>query len=285
MKIDENWFKLYEKLYGETFNRLITIGNNETGYTNYPILNLEELAEKINEFENTEFYISLYNYLTDENIIRWDNTNINKFEEYAEKNYILFRFRQDTSVIQEEVSTLNEIQKFMFIRRSINLGFNKEIIMETQKTYNFFKTHFNIKGILMFNGYNECLLYYPKKDLKLKRSSLTYYNLLKLVQEKLELNTLIFENIEPYAQLVPLPGTQNKNSRLYVQLYYPDFSYKEIMKNSENKYFNTEYLTENEYSDKLHDFIISMDKETHAHERDSKYDFEEIWDNIWLNQT
>lgn len=280
MKIDETWFELYEQIYGKTFNRLLTIGNNENGYVNYSIQDLNELKNMINDFPNNEFYISLYNYLTEENILRWNTDNLDKFEDFAEKNYILIRFRQNSDIIQEEVRTLTEIQKFMFIRRSINLGFNKEIIQETQQTYNFFKTHFNIKGICLFNGYNECLLLYHKKELNLNNPSLTYYNLLKLIQEKLELKTLIYKNIEPYAQLMPLPGTQNSYSRLYVQIYYPDYSYEEIMKRSQEKFWNPEDFIKPELSTKLHKFIKDMDNEIKGHERDLKFNFEKIWDKI-----
>lgn len=280
MKIDENWFKLYELTFGKTFNRLLTIGNNENGYVNHSIQSIDELKNMINEFPNNEFYISLYNYKTEENILRWNTNNLDKFEQYAQKNSVVFRFRQNSDIIREEVSSLSDIQKFMFIRRSINLGFNKEIVAEAKKVYNFFKTHFDIKGTLIFNGYTEILLIYPKDELNLNNPSLTYYNLLKLIENKLELNTIIYENIEPYAQLIPLPGTQNKNSRLYVQLYYPDNTYEEIMKNSQNKNLDPDFLHEIEKSDKLHDFISSIDFEIQTHERDLKYDFEEIWNSI-----
>lgn len=280
MKIDENWFKLYEHLYGKTFNRLLTIGNNEEGYINYNIHNLDEIKEKITQEENNEFYISLYNYLTEENILQWNTNNLNKYEKYAEKKSLLFRFRQNTDIIQEEVNGISDIQKFMFIRRSLNLGYFKEIIEESDKVYNFFKENFNIRGTLIFNGYNECLLYLPKERLSLTNPSLTYYNLLKLIQEKLELNTLVYENIEPYAQLIPLPGTQNKNSRLYIQLYYPEFTYEEIMKNGQNKLFDSSHLKDFETSEKLHNFLIDIDNKITKHEHNTKYNFDEIWENI-----
>ncbi|RAP51697.1 MAG: hypothetical protein BZ138_04630 [Methanosphaera sp. rholeuAM270] len=280
MKIDENWFKLYEKLFGKQFNRLLTIGNGDNGYINYNIDKIEEIRSHMENFPNNEFYISLYNYLTKENILRWDTSCLDKYEKYAEKSCILFRFRQSTDIIQEEVNSLSNIQKFMFIRRSINLGFNKEIVVEAEKTYNFFKTHCDIKGTMFFNGYNECLLYLPKKDLSLNHPSLTYYNLLKLVEEKLELNTLVYENIEPYAQLMPIPGTQNKHSRLYVQLYYASNTYEEIMNNAQNKFFDFEHLKEFQPSEKFHKFLKEMDKEVSKHEKDSKYNFDKIWDSI-----
>ncbi len=280
MEIDKKWFEVYEQLYGKNFNRLLTIGNLEKGYVNHNIKNIEEVKELITDSTNTEYYISLYSYLTEENILRWDTDSLDKYEKFAEKTCLLFRFRQNTDIIQEEISSLTDIQKFMFIRRSINLGSNKEIIAQAKKAYNFFKQHFNIKGTLIFNGYNECLLYYPKKELPLTHPSLSYYNLLKLIQEKLELTTLIYENIEPYAQLIPLVGTQNKHSRLYIQFYYPDLDYEEIIKNSQDKFYNPEHAPNVEHSDKLHDFIIDIDKEIHAHEGNAKYNFDKIWDKI-----
>ena len=63
----------------------------------------------------------------------------------------------------------------------------------------------------------------------------------KELKEKLELKTLLYENIEPYAQIVPLPGTQNTNSRLYTQLYFPEYSYGEIMLKSQEKFLDEEH--------------------------------------------
>ncbi len=280
MQIDENWYKLYEKLYGKSFNRLITIGSIDTGYINFNIRNTDDIRKYIEkDFPKKEFYISLYDYNTEENILRWDNTELDKYEKYAVKNCIFFRFRQNTDIIQEEVISMTEIQKFMFIRRSINLGCNKDIVEDCNKVYNFFKTHFDVKGTLMFNGYNECLLFYYTDEINLKNPSLTCYNLYKLIKEKLEVKTLVYENIEPYAQIVPLPGTQNNNSRLYTQLYYPDFNYQEIMLNSQEKFLNSDHLDQIETSTKLNQFIGNIDLEISNTESD-RYNFDEIWEEI-----
>lgn len=277
MQIDESWYKLYEMLYGTEFNRLLTTGTVESGYRNYNIRRLDELRDIIEDgFPMNEFYISLYNYDTNDNILRWDTTNMDKYEKYAEKTGILIRFKQNTDIIQEEVSNLSDIQKFMFIRRSINLGSNKDITEECLKTYNFFKTHFDVKGYPMFNGYDECLLYYRTSEFQLNHPSLTCYNLYKLLKEKLELKTLLYEKIEPYAQIVPLPGTQNNHSRLYTQLYFPEYSYEEIMLKSQEKFLDEEHLKEFETSPKLEQFLKDIDKEI----SENNYNFDEIWDGI-----
>lgn len=280
MQIDESWYKLYEKLYGTEFNRFLTIGNNGIGYTNYNIKSIDEIKELIEDnYPQNEFYISLYNYDTEENILRWNMSEISKYEQYAEKNGILIRFKQNTHIIKEEIASLNDIQKFMFIRRSINLGFNKDIVEESGKVYNFLKTHFNMKGHLIFNGYDECLIYYRTNDLKLENASFTCYTLYKLLEEKLELKTLIYENIEPYAQIMPLPGTQNGNSRLYAQLYFPDYSYGEIMLKSQEKFLDEEHLENFDTSDDFETFLKDIDNEIKNSEN-NRYNFDEIWDNI-----
>ena len=280
MQIDESWYKLYENLYGTEFNRFLTIGNTKIGYANYNIRSLNEIKELIEEnYPQNEFYISLYNYNTEENILRWGLNEMDKFEEYAEKNGILIRFKQNTNIIMEEISDLTDIQKFMFIRRSINLGFNKDIVEECSKIYNFFKTHFNIKGYPMFNGYDECLIYYRTNELKLSYPSLTCHNLYKLLKEKLELKTLLYENIEPYAQIVPLPGTQNSNSRLYTQLYFPEYSYEEIMLKGQEKFLDEEHLQEFDTSNDFEQFMKDIDNEIKNSEN-SRYNFDDIWDKL-----
>jgi hypothetical protein len=252
----------------------------ELGYNNYNIHSIDEIRELIeNNFPQNEFYISLYNYNTEENILRWNISEINKYEEHAEKNGIIIRFKQNTDIIKEEVNNLNDIQKFMFIRRSINLGFNKDIVEECSKVYNFFKTHFNIKGYPMFNGYDECLLYYRTNDLKLSNASITCYNLYKLLKEKLELKTLLYENIEPYAQIVPLPGTQNSHSRLYTQLYFPEYSYEEIMLKSQKKFLDEEHLQKFETSKEFEEFLKDIDYKIKTTET-NRYNLDEIWDKI-----
>lgn len=281
MQIDESWYKLYEKLYGTNFNRFLTVGNRENGYQNYNIRNLNELREHIEEgFPKNEFYISLYNYNTEENILRWNTTELDKYEKFAEKNGILIRFKQNTDIIKEEIVNLNDIQKFMFIRRSINLGSNKDIVKECAKVYNFFKTHFNIKGYPMFNGYDECLIYYRTNEITLKHPSLTYYSLYKILEEKLELKTILYENIEPYAQIIPLPGTQNKNSRLYTQLYYPDNSYQEIMLKSQEKFLDEEQIVNFDTSEELEEFMRNIDAEITAQGSNNNYNFDDIWNEI-----
>lgn len=136
MKIDDNWYKLYEKLYGTNFNRLMTIGKIDEGYANYNIENLEDIKEQVEDkFPNNELYISLYDYDSDEKVITWNQTTLEKYEQHAVKNCLLFRFRQNIDIIREEVLGLEDIERFMFIRRSINLGSNKDIVEESKKPF------------------------------------------------------------------------------------------------------------------------------------------------------
>ena len=273
MQIDESWYKLYEKLYGTEFNRFLSVGNAVQGYNNYNIRSINEIRELIEDnYPQNEFYISLYNYVTEENILRWNISEITKYEQYAEKNGIIIRFKQNTDVIKEEVASLSDIQKFMFIRRSINLGFNKDIVKECSKVYNFFKTHLNIKGYPMFNGYNECLLYYRTHDLKLDNASFTCYSLYKLLKEKLELKTLLYE-------IIPLPGTQNSHSRLYAQLYFPEYSYEEIMLKSQEKFLDEEHLQEFDTSTEFEEFLKDIDHKI-KNTNSNRYNFDDIWNKI-----
>lgn len=260
MKIDENWYKLYEKLYGTDFNRILTVGTPEMGYTNYDIKNIDDIKKLIDEKTlNHEFFISLFNYAHDERLITWKQTDITRYEKYADKNCVLFRFKQNTDIIREEVADMNEVQKFMFIRRSINLGSNKNIVNECKRTCEFFEKNFDIKPMLMFNGYDECLLYLFTDYLLLEEGSLTCHALYEILEEELELETLFYRELEPYAQLVPLPGTQISPSRLYIQIFSPDKKYREIMKNSENKFLDLDELNNVNRSEKFEEFLSRLD--------------------------
>ncbi|RAP44751.1 MAG: hypothetical protein BZ135_07685 [Methanosphaera sp. rholeuAM6] len=280
MQIDEKWYKLFEKLYGKKFNRLLTVGTADIGYTNYDIRKLDEIRPYVEEgFPQNEFYISLYSYKTEDKLSRWNAIDLEQYEKYANKNCLLFRFKQNTDIIQEETSYLDDIEKFMFIRRSINLGCNKNIVQDCNKVYNFFKTHFNIKGTMMFNGFDECLLYYYTDEIALNNPSLTYYNIPALLKQKLDIPTLLYENIEPFAQLVPLPGTQNSNSRLYTQLFHPDFDYEHVMSNSQEKFLDESHLSPIEKSKELEQFIKDIDDEI-DNTKTIKFNFNEIWEKI-----
>lgn len=280
MKIDDNWYKLYEKLYGTNFNRLMTIGKIDEGYANYNIENLEDIKEQVEDkFPNYELYISLYDYDSDEKVITWNQTTLEKYEQHAVKNCLLFRFRQNIDIIREEVLGLEDIERFMFIRRSINLGSNKDIVEESKKTFSFLKEKFDIRPIAMFNGFNEILLFIYTENLNLKNGSLSCYNFYKYVGKKLNLKTLVYENIEPYAQVVPLPGTQNNYSRLYTQLFYPEYSYEEIMLNSQEKYLNTEHFNDFANSEKIEKFMYKID-EILSKNKDKKIDFDSVIEKI-----
>ena len=86
-------------------------------------------------YPKKEFYISLYDYDSDELAIKWDPRDNTPYEKYSKKNCILFRFIQNTDIIKEETKELTDVQKFMFIRRTLNLGNNKEIFEDVRKVY------------------------------------------------------------------------------------------------------------------------------------------------------
>ena len=130
----------------------------------------------------------------------------------------------------------------------------------------------------MFNGFDECLLYYHTNELKLKNPSLTVYNINQLIEEKLELKTLLYKNFAPFAQIAPVPGTQNYYSRLYTQLYYSDLSYEDIMLNGQKKLLDENNLNEFDTSVEFEKFIKDVDKEISKNM--NKPNFDEIWDKI-----
>ncbi|WP_455645185.1 hypothetical protein [Methanosphaera sp.] len=262
MKLDDNWYELYESLYGTKFNRLLTIGTKSEGYENFNIKSLDELKEKIDQYyPRKEFYISLYDYDSEESILSWNRLDSVKFEKKAINNSILFRFRQNTDIIREEIIDMNEVQKFMFIRRSLNLGSNKTIINDVKKVNTAIKELFNIKPWIMFNGYNECYLYVFTNELQLKNPTITYYYLYKFIENYAETLTLTYSEIEPFSQLVTLPGSQNNNSRLYAKSYDVDSTYDDVIRNSENKLFEETYLDKNQDTSKLENLLKVIDDE------------------------
>ncbi|OED30639.1 hypothetical protein [Methanosphaera sp. WGK6] len=262
MKLDNKWHELYEYLYGSKFNRLLTIGTTKNGYETFNIKSLNELKEKLDEYyPRNEFYISLYDYDSEESLLSWNRLDSNKFEKKAIKNSILFRFRQNTDIIREEIINLNDIQKFMFIRRSINLGSDKTIIHDVKKVNTAIKELFNIKPWIMFNGYNECYLYLFTNKLQLKNPTITYYYLYKFIETYTEITTLTYTQIEPFSQLVTLPGSQNNKSLLYAKAYDVNSKYLDIIKNSENKLFEDTYLEKNQDTRKLENLLKIIDEE------------------------
>ena len=79
MQLDDRWYELYTLLYGNTFNRILTLGNKKNGYINHNIRSLDQLQQEIDKhYPHKEFYISLYDYKTDTNLLKWDKIEKDK---------------------------------------------------------------------------------------------------------------------------------------------------------------------------------------------------------------
>lgn len=276
MKLSEKWFELYESLYGTQFNKIATTGTFKEGYENYPIKSLEELRELCEEnYPKNEIYISLYNYDTDEPAIKWDPLEGNKFEKYAKKDCILFRLRKNTDIIREEIDEMDELQRFMFIRRTLNLGNNHQLIDETKILYNTIKTLFNIDSWVLYNGFNECYLYVFTNELQLKNPTLTYYYFYKFIENYTNLETLTYSTVSPFSQLISLPGSPNSNTRLYTKPYDIEMEYKEVIKNSETRTLESFDLKKNQDTSILEDLLKTVDNEISKRLDEGKRD---IWE-------
>ena len=155
-----------------------------------------------------------------------------KFEEYAINNCMLFRLREDLDILREEIAGLSEVESFTFVRRYINLGCNETIVEEARKVYDFINKLFYFKPIVVFNGYNECLIYVFFNEVKLDNPTITYYNFFRYLEEYCKLTKLSYSKIEPFSQIVTLPGSQNNHSRLYVKPYDIKLTYEEIIEES-----------------------------------------------------
>lgn len=264
MQIDDKWYEIYELIYGNTFNRILTIGNKNEGYINHNIRSLDQLQEKIDEYyPQKEFYISLYNYKTDVNLLKWDKLEKDKFEKYSIKDRIIFRFRDDTSIIQQETADLNDIQTYMFIRRSINLGQDKKMLEEVKKVYEAIESLFNIKALPVYNGFNEfCLYLFLGDEIQLENPSLTLYYLYKFIEDYCETKLLKYEKIEPFSQITTIPGTQNNSSRLYSKIFNITDSYPKIIENASRKEIIDNYeVLQNQNSPSLTTLLETMDVE------------------------
>lgn len=262
MNITEKWFELYESLYGTNFNRILTIGTPEEGYENYPITSLDNLKEYCEEKSlKNELYISFYDYDSDELSIKWNPLDDTNFEKYSIKNCILFRFRIDTNVIQEETEELSDVQKFMFIRRTLNLGGNKTLIKDTKNVYDTIKKMFNIEPWVLFNGYDECYLYIFTNELKLKAPTLTLYYFYKFIEKYTDTTTMSYSKVNPFSQLVALPGSQNRYTRLYVKPYDINLDYLEVIKNSENKNLEDSDFMKEQDTSSIEEALEKVDNE------------------------
>lgn len=266
-------YKLFENMYGTTFNRTLTIGTRSTGYNTYQINNINELCDKFKEnHHKNEFYISLYDYDSSEESITWNKIDDNqKFDNYAIKNCILFRFKNRSDDINEELKLLPPIKHFTFIRRLINLGYNKSIVSEAKETYETIKKLFNIESTMIFNGLDECLLYVYFKPLELKNPTLTLYYFYKFIENYSDLKTLSYKEIEPYSQIVSLPGSQNNVSRLYIHKFDIDDTYAEIIKKSESPNIVNSEIKKDQNTAVLENLLETLDKEISKRQEVNQY--------------
>lgn len=275
MKIDEKWIALYRAIYGEKFNRVLTIGTKKEGFKNYNVRSIDQLSEYIEEYyPQKEFYMSLYNFDTDENILKWDRLQKEKYEEHSKKRYIMFRFKNDTTIIRQETEELNEIQKYMFIRRSINLGHDKKAFYELQKVYDLIKSLFNIEAVPLYTGFNEFYLFINlDEDLELENPSLTMYYLHKFIEDYCELETLNYERVDVFSQIIVIPGTQDSQSRLYAKIYGRDTQYHELIEYASKKdLIETYKVPQNQDSSSLRVLLEILDGEISKRITDDEVD-------------
>lgn len=262
MELNDNWYTLYEALYGTNFNRLMTIGTPTEGYENYPLSTIDDIRELIEEYyPKNEFYISLYDFNSKDPVISWDRLDNAKYEKYAKKDCILFRFKQNTDIIREEIVDLTEIEQFMFIRRSINLGNNKSMIKDMKNVSESIEKLFNIKPLAIFNGYSEGYLYIFTDELKLKNPTITFYYFYKFIENYADTVTLKYLNIDPFSQIVTMPGSENNYSRLYAKPFDITASYPAIIKNSENNILESIDLDKNQDTHALESLLKTVDDE------------------------
>lgn len=281
MQLNENLYKLYEAMYGSTFNRTLLIGSVERGYSSHLIHDIDEISKIIEKTNlNDELYISLYDYDTDENISRWMKTDINKFISTARKNCLIIRFRENYEIVKEEVRDLSDIQKFMFIRRTINLGLNEKIVDECKKTYKFLEEKLDIKAFCVFNGINECSLYVYFDEIKFENPTETLYYLYTYLQRTLNLDTITYADIEPFSQITTLMGSQNTDSKLYVKPFDVDWEYNEIIKNSSDVNSNILLPDKNQNNSKLNKLLEKIDSEITKTKSKGKKAFEIDIDDI-----
>jgi len=260
MKVDENLEKLYTAIYGQQFNRTLLTGSTKKGFSTYSIHNIEELKSVLNNTNlEDDIYVSLYDFNTEEDVTRWMKTDLDKFINTSIKNCIVIRFRENSEIMKEEVRDLSDIQKFMFIRRTINLGFNESIINECKKTHEYIKDKLNVDGYAMFNGINECSLYLYFDEEEFENPTETLYYFYTFLEKTLDLQTITYAEIEPFSQIITLPGSQNIDSKLYVKPYDINLEYKEVINNSADK--NTEYLLPDKTQDtsKLNKLLKTID--------------------------
>lgn len=262
MKVDNNLEKLYNAMYGEEFNRTLLTGSTKKGFSTFSIHNIDELKTIVNKTTlDDEIYISFYDFDTDEDVTRWMKTDLDKFIRSAIKNSLVIRFRENSEIIKEEIRELNDIQKFMFIRRTINLGFNENIINECKKTYDYILEKLNIKGYSVFNGINECSLYLFFDECEFDNPTETLYYFYTFLEKTLDLKTITFSEIEPFSQIITLIGSQDMDSKLYVKPYDINSEYEEIIKNSTDK--NTNYIPPDKTQDtkKINKLLKTIDSE------------------------
>lgn len=262
MKVDNNLEKLYKAMYGEEFNRTLLTGSTKKGFSTFSIHNIDELKTIVNKTTlDDEIYISFYDFDTDEDVTRWMKTDLDKFISSAIKNSLVIRFRENSEIIKEEVRELNDIQKFMFIRRTINLGFNENIVNECKKTYDYILEKLNIKGYSVFNGINECSLYLFFDEYEFDNPTETLYYFYTFLEKTLDLKTITFAEIEPFSQIITLIGSQDMDSKLYVKPYDINSEYEEIIKNSTDK--TTNYILPDKTQDtkKINKLLKTIDSE------------------------
>ncbi|MCD7781165.1 MAG: hypothetical protein LUG89_00475 [Methanosphaera sp.] len=237
MKITSQWYDFYELLYGSKFSRILLTGTAENGFEKRYITSVDDISKSLEEnYTLNDYYISLYDYDADNSIIQWDNLDSQKYIDSAINKVMLLRFRIDKKSITEETYSMSSVEKFMFIRRTMNLGFTKKLFNDVEQVQKLFKDTFNVTPLLIYNGYDECYLYiYFSNNIKLDNPLVVYYGLQNFIMTSLDISTFYYSSVtNPFSQLVSLPGSQLNDTRLYIKPFDAEEEYYTILKKSEN---------------------------------------------------
>ena len=98
-------------------------------------------------------------------------------------------------------------------------------------------------------------------DIEVKNPTLTYYYFYKFIENYTGVKTLIYSQIEPFSQILSLPGSQNNNTRLYTKPYDITLDYLDILKNSQSRKIESFDLRQNQDTSSLEELFKTVDDE------------------------
>ena len=118
------------------------------------------------------------------------------------------------------------------------------------------------------------------KELHLQNPTLTIFALNRIIEDHMKSNTLFYRNVEPYSQMISLPGSQNVYTKLYAKPFEIDTPYKEIIKESSERKMN-DLLPKKQKNKKISDILLKIDKKvsyniSQGNTNKKKYTLDEI---------